>query len=53
MLRALFGVLCLGLIRNIMNMMNVDANIQTVVKCIILLVALYALSVKKSWGGKD
>lgn len=52
MLRALFGILCLGLIRNIMNMMNVDANVQTVVKCIILLVALYALSVKKSWGGR-
>lgn len=53
MLRALFGILCLGLIRNIMNMMNVDANVQTVVKCIILLVALYALSVKKSWGGRE
>lgn len=52
MLRALFGILCLGLMRNIMNMMNIDANIQTVVKCIVLLVALYALSVKNSWGGR-
>ncbi len=51
MLRALFGILCLGLMRNIMNMMNVDANVQTVVKCILLLVALYALSLKKNWKG--
>lgn len=51
MLRALFGILCLGLMRNIMNMMNIDANVQTVVKCIVLLIALYALSVKKRWGG--
>lgn len=51
MLRALFGILCLGLMRNIMNMMNIDANAQTVVKCIVLLIALYALSVKKRWGG--
>ena len=53
MLRALFGILCLGLMRNIMNMMNIDANIQTVVKCIILLVSLYALSIKNSWGGRE
>lgn len=53
MLRSLFGILCLGLIRNIMNMMNIDANIQTVTKCIVLLVALYALALKQNWGGKE
>lgn len=53
MLRALFGILCLGLMRNIMNMMNVDANVQTVVKCILLLIALYALSIKQNWGGSS
>ena len=52
MLRALFGILCLGLMRNIMNMMNVNANVQTVIKGCVLLVALYALSVKQNWGGR-
>ena len=52
MLRALFGILCLGLMRNIMNMMNIDANVQTVTKCCVLLIALYALSVKQNWGGR-
>lgn len=53
MLRALFGILCLSLMRNIMNMMNVDANVQTVVKCILLLIALFALSIKQNWGGRS
>lgn len=52
MLRALFGILCLGLMRNIMNMMNIDANVQTVTKCCVLLISLYALSVKQNWGGR-
>lgn len=42
MTRALIGILCLGLMSNIMNLMNINSYIQTIVKGVVLLVALYA-----------
>ena len=45
--KTLTGVLILGLITNIMNLMNINTVIQTIVKGVILLVALYTNRLKK------
>lgn len=42
MVKTLIGVLIFGLISNIMNLMNINSNVQQVVKGIILLLALYS-----------
>lgn len=46
-LKTLTGVLILGLITNIMNLMNINTVIQTITKGIILLIALYTNRMKK------
>ncbi len=46
-LKTLTGVLILGLITNIMNIMNVSTVIQTIAKGIILLLTLYTNRLKK------
>lgn len=46
-LKTLTGVLILGLITNIMNLMNINTVIQTISKGIILLIALYTNRMKK------
>lgn len=45
--RTLTGVLILGLITNIMNIMNISTVIQTIAKGIILLITLYTNRLKK------
>ena len=47
-LKTLTGVLILGLITNIMNIMNISTVIQTIAKGIILLLTLYTNRLKKS-----
>ena len=46
-LKTLTGVLILGLITNIMNLMNINTVIQTITKGVILLIALYTNRMKK------
>lgn len=47
MWRTFVGVFILGLIGNIMNLMNIDTVIQKVVKGVILVIALYVDSLRK------
>lgn len=47
MLRTLVGVLVVGLMTNIMNLMNVNSVIQTIVKGIILIIVLSIQQLKK------
>ena len=42
----LIGVLCLGVMSNVMNLMRVDSTIQTIIKSVVLILALYAQLVK-------
>lgn len=46
-LKTLTGVVILGLITNIMNLMNINTVIQTITKGVILLIALYTNRMKK------
>lgn len=47
MLRTLVGVLVVGLMTNIMNLMNVNSVIQTIVKGVILIIVLSIQQLKK------
>jgi len=47
-IKTLTGVLILGFITNVMNLMNINTVIQTITKGIILLVALYTNRMKKA-----
>ncbi len=47
MIKTFTGVIILGLISNIMNLLNIDSVVQTVVKGAILLLALYTNRFKK------